>query len=76
MGFFMAVWTTAEKAQLKEAYKNLLLGKRVVTTEVGGQQREFQRADLEILKSIVEEFDAEDNAVQLRTYARNSEVSV
>jgi len=72
----MAVFTAEEIAQLKEAYLQLLLGKRVVSSEVGGHTREFQRADIAGLKMILEENDALEGNVPLRTYAKNGGVTV
>ncbi|MDA8139034.1 MAG: hypothetical protein M0036_10310 [Desulfobacteraceae bacterium] len=72
----MAIFSAAEIAQLKDAYLQLMLGKRVVAKEVGGVRTEFQRIDLDRIKAILEENDALEGNVPLRTYAKNGSVSV
>lgn len=63
--------TETEYNNLRSAYLDLMLGKRVVSTEVAGKTREFQRGDLEHLKGVLDDYERENGTVPLRTYAGN-----
>ena len=65
-------WTQEDYDNVKQAYLDLMLGKRVVEIEAAGKQRVFQRADAADLKALMEEMVASlgTSTVTLRTYAK------
>jgi hypothetical protein len=71
-------WTQEEYDNLKKAYMDLMLGKRVVESDIGtGRSRVFQRGDVENMRALLSEMEASlgienTNAdkICLRTYAK------
>jgi hypothetical protein len=64
-------WTQANLDAVEAAILELSLGKRVVQTDIGGKTREFQRTQLDELKALRSDMQAELELVPLRTYAKN-----
>lgn len=55
----MAIYTTTDRDNVKAAIIELAIGKRVVSTNVGSQQREFHQTSLPALKALLVEIDAD-----------------
>jgi len=69
--------TETEYNNLRSAYLDLMMGKRVVSAEVAGKTREFQRGDLEHMRALLDDYELQNaetlgnDALPLRTYAKN-----
>lgn len=58
-GFFMSIYTTTDRDNVKQAIIDLATGKRVVQTELGGKQREFHRTSIDTLKRLLSDIQAD-----------------
>ena len=49
----MAIYTTTDRDNVKDAIIALATGKRVVSTEVGGKERTFHESSLNALRNLL-----------------------
>jgi len=55
----MAIWTTTDRDNVKDAIIELATGKRVVSTELGGKQRDFHQSSIAALRALLVEINAD-----------------
>lgn len=55
----MAIYTTTDRDNVKSAIVDLATGKRVVSVDVGGKQRDFHQTNLPALRSLLAEIVAD-----------------
>jgi hypothetical protein len=70
MGFFMSGWTTTDLENLEQAIKDLALGARVVSIDLGGKARSLHETSLKALRELRLEMKAELDSASESTGAR------
>ena len=55
----MAIWTTTDRDNVKTAIISLATGSRVVSTDLGGKEREFHSTSLNALRLLLVEINAD-----------------
>ena len=72
----MAIWTTTDRDNVQDAIRALATGSRVVSTEVGGKQRDFHQSSLAALRSLLDEIVADLAAASAISGARRASITV
>lgn len=72
----MSIYTTTDRDNVKEAIINLASGKRVVSTEVGGKEREYHQTSLNALKVLLVDIVADIAAASESSGSRRSKTTL
>ena len=76
MGFFMSIYTTTDRDNVKSAIIDLATGKRVTQTDIGGKTREFHPSSLPALRALLVEIIADLEAASEIQGGRRLSVTV